>query len=171
MLLFQLSPSHIKIIAPQPYLTKMKRSSTIANLDDSIGTELGNCEESRYNESVMVTSMTMLKIAEESQLEHRLLRKQRPSGSMCSMSASSSFNSRGSLRGWGSSTSRKSYKVDLCSLAANDFHGEHTTSRLSSSNIKMNRSNLLTLKKLGANNSKDTSETNHAFDSWGFFLE
>ena len=151
----------------------MKRSATIASLDDCIDVKLGN-HQSSYDESVLVSSMMLVTIEEESRRGDQRLRKQRSDGSMGSMSAASSFSrssSRGSLRGWGSSTSRKSYKVDLCCLAANDFHGDSVSSHFATSKNRRHRPTSITLNKTEASKkNSNSSVTNHAADSWGFFL-
>ena len=140
----------------------MKRSSSIACLDDSIDVKLGNYK-SGYEESVLVSSMMLVTIEEESRGErNQLLATNR---SMSSMSATSS---RSSLRGWGSSASRKSYKVDLCALAADDL--EESTSNHEEATPQVRRKCCTTALELPKSNN-DTTVTNHALDSWGFFLE
>lgn len=162
----------------------MKRSSSIAALDDSIDIKYHMNNPSIYceGENVLVTSMMLVTI-DESRREKQLLRK-RSNGSMCSISGMSSISgvsmsslsrssSRGSLRGWGSSTSRKSYKVDLCSLACVDdvFHGDLAVAMPTKTRRKLPKA--LALQKGRASNSKGNSSSvsNHALDSWGFFLE
>mmetsp|Transcript_15829 Transcript_15829/g.36648 ORF Transcript_15829/g.36648 Transcript_15829/m.36648 type:complete len:159 (+) Transcript_15829:191-667(+) len=157
----------------------MKRSAKIAALDNSIDIMFGK-HESDYEESVMVASMMLVTIDEESRRVDQRLRKQRSDGSIGSMSAASTFSrssSRGSLRGWGSTASRKSYKIDLCSLAANDFHGETISSHHTASSDRRYRPSSPTLKKnevCNNNNSNDNNCSsvinNAAADSWGFFL-
>jgi hypothetical protein len=146
----------------------MKRSSSIAALDDDIDVKLGNRRAS-YEESVLVSSMMLVTIEEEG--KNRMLRKRGSDGSVSSMSTTNSFSSsssRGSLRGWGSMASRKSYKVDLCSLGSEEFHGEETVS--TSIPMTRERRKFSTPRKGGAS-SNVPSATNHALDSWGFFLE
>ena len=148
----------------------MKRSSSIAALDDTIDVKLRN--NPSYEDGVLVTSMMLVTIAEENRQASRMLSKQRSNGSLGSMSTiatnSSSLSrcsSRGSLRGWGSTASRKSYKVDLCSLA--DGISEDSIHHHSSED--QNKCPTLTLQhqKCGASG---TAAASHALDSWGFFL-
>lgn len=155
----------------------MKRSSSIAALDDSIDIKFGN-HRSSYDECALVTSMMLVTIEEESRRGNQSMRKQRSNESIGTLSAASSFSrssSRCSLRGWGSTTSRKSYKVDLCSLAANDFHAENDSGRQRTGTDRRNRSTTLALKKVDVNTTTNhnngPSAINHAVDSWGFFLE
>jgi hypothetical protein len=160
----------------------MKRSSSITALHDSSDIKLGKNKPSYCEENVLVTSMMHVTIEDESRREKQLLRKQRSNGSMNSMSGMSSISgtssfsrssSRGSLRGWGSNASRKSYKVDLCSLALDDFHGEITTNHLVAMPTKNRRKfpAALALQKGRTSSKGNSSVANHALDSWGFFLE
>mmetsp|Transcript_12916 Transcript_12916/g.32574 ORF Transcript_12916/g.32574 Transcript_12916/m.32574 type:complete len:149 (-) Transcript_12916:269-715(-) len=148
----------------------MKRSSSVAALDDSIDVKFGDY----YEDSVLVTSMRLVTIDEDRRGGNQLLRKQRSDGSMSSMSATSGFSrssSRSSLRGWGSSASRKSYKVDLCSLAStDDFLGETTSNDHRHAKVRRNNSATLALEK-SSSSDNGASLTNQALDSWGFFLE
>jgi hypothetical protein len=161
----------------------MKRSSSIAALDDSIDINMNKPSVYCEGENVLVTSMMLVTI-DENRREKQLLRKQRSNGSMSSISGVSSLSgvsmsslsrssSRGSLRGWGSSASRKSYKVDLCSLACvNDvFHGDLAVALPTKTRRKFPKA--LALQKGRASNGKggSSSGTNDALDSWGFFLE
>mmetsp|Transcript_21519 Transcript_21519/g.50964 ORF Transcript_21519/g.50964 Transcript_21519/m.50964 type:complete len:148 (-) Transcript_21519:301-744(-) len=147
----------------------MKRSSSIAALDHTIDVKLGNL--SRYEEKLLASSMMLIAIAEEDRQERGLLRKQTSNSSMGSMSTTSSFSrcrSHGSLPGWGSSVSRKSYKVDLCSLAdEDDAHEDMRNTHVALKNKR--KAKTLPLKRDGGTSS--TSVENHALDSWGFFLD
>jgi len=159
----------------------MKRSSSIAALDDTIDVKLRNDMPS-YEDSVLVTSMMLVTIAEENRQASRMLRKQHGSlGSMStavttSCSSLSRCSSGGSLRGWGSTASRKSYKVDLCSLADGIISGDddsidhhhHHHHHSSKDQIKLCPTQLtLQHQKCGASG---TAAASHALDSWGFFL-
>mmetsp|Transcript_12900 Transcript_12900/g.20762 ORF Transcript_12900/g.20762 Transcript_12900/m.20762 type:complete len:131 (+) Transcript_12900:80-472(+) len=127
----------------------MKRSSSDAALADPEPESKWN-----YQDDVLATSMMLVSIDEENVLK----RNHQTSGSLCSM-ASSRCSSRGSLNGWGSSTSRKSYKVDLSSLAGDDCspkdqqHRQHQGSRTA------------------APSSGSTSDHADVDDSWGFFVD
>uniref|UniRef100_A0A7S4AX59 Uncharacterized protein n=1 Tax=Pseudo-nitzschia australis TaxID=44445 RepID=A0A7S4AX59_9STRA len=149
----------------------MKRSSSIAALDDTIDVKLGN--KSGYEESILVSSMMLVAIAEEGRQERLILRKQTSNGSIGSISATSSLSrcrSYGSLPGWGSTASRKSYKVDLCSLEDEDDEnsGDITTHHAPSKNQR--KCPTLPLQRSGASSSS-TSAENSVLESWGFFLE
>ena len=152
----------------------MKRSSSIAALDDSIDVKFGNYR-SCYEDNILVTSMRLVTIDEERLGKNKLLRKQRSDGSMSSMSVASSFSrssSRGSLRGWGSSASRKSYKVDLCSLASTvDFLGENTSNHHGLGKARRKKSSATLALQRSASRGNGAPLTNQALDSWGFFLE
>jgi len=143
----------------------MKRSSSIAALDDTIDVQ---DYESSFEDHVLVTSMMLVTIEEESRRNKLLLRNNGLNGSMGSISATSSFsrsNSGGSLRGWGSSSSRKSYKVDLCSLVADD---ETPASDLTLSKERRKLSSVIAFPKSGSSGTSETV-TNHSLESWGFF--
>lgn len=149
----------------------MKRSSSIAALDDTIDVQLGN--KSTYEESVLVSSMMLVDIADENGRVNRLLRKHQSNDSMGSMSVTSSLSrcsSRGYLPGWGSAASRKSYKVDLCSLADEDCDSSSLSKHCSSSKAEM-KYPTLTLQKDVARRGSITSVASDSLDSWGFFLE
>eukprot|EP00536_Pseudo-nitzschia_multiseries_P000921 jgi/Psemu1/321836/estExt_fgenesh1_pg.C_110053 len=146
----------------------MKRSSSIAALDHTIDVKLGNLPG--YEETVLASSMMLIAIAEEDRQERNGLRKQKSNSSMGSLSTTSSFSrcrSQGSLSGWGSTASRKSYKFDLCSLADEDRVNGDITNHRSLKNKR--KCATLPLKRNGAN--KSTSVQSHALDSWGFFSE
>ncbi|VEU41594.1 unnamed protein product [Pseudo-nitzschia multistriata] len=142
----------------------MKRSSSIAALDDTIDVKLGN--KPHYDEKLLVSSMMLVAIAEEDRQGRRFLRTQRSNGSIGSMSARSGCGSYGSLRGWGSNASRKSYKVDLCSLS--DENSGDIANRKISTKIQK-KCSTLTLQKGGANGRSSTE--NAELETWGFFLE
>lgn len=152
----------------------MKRSLSIAVLDDSMDAKLGSNTPS-YEENGLVTSMMLVSIEEESRRGHRILREHRLNGSMSSISATSSLSrssSRGSLRGWGTSASRKSYKVDLCSLAGDDEFNNENACVNHHHPIRKDRrkfKSALALHK-GRERSNGNSMTNHTLDSWGLFL-
>ena len=144
----------------------MKRSSSVAALDDTIDVKYS------YEDSILVSSMRLVMIEEELRGEGQGLRKQRSNGSMSSMSASSGFSrssSRGSLRGWGTAASRKSYKVDLCSLeSTDDFSGESTATQ-SLQRVRRKQSASLSRHKTVAD--ENVPPLSHpALESWGFYL-
>lgn len=148
----------------------MKRSSSIAALDDSIDIKLRNYRHS-YDESLLVSSMMLVTIEEERRGKNQLLTKQRSIGSMSATSSFSRSSSRGSLRGWGSSASRKSYKVDLCSLVSmDDFHGETAGNHHAMPKVRRKQSTTLSLQK-NEPNFTGAPLTNPTLDSWGFFLD
>lgn len=106
-------------------LFTMKRSSSVAQLAEPEPESIWNRQE-----DVLATSMLLVSINEETNHSLTLLRK--ASGSMGSM-ASSRCSSKGSLSGWGSTASRKSYKVDLSSIGfleneADRSHKHHLSS-------------------------------------------
>ena len=144
----------------------------MAALDDSIDVKLGNYEHN-FEDSLLVTSMMLVSIEEERRGGNQL-RKQRSNSSMGSMSATSNFSrcsSRGSLRGWGSTASRKSYKVDLCSLASmDDFRGGTTSNHHAIPKARRKQSATISCEKSGPSRN-DPSLTNRVLDSWGFFLD
>ncbi len=143
----------------------MKRSSSVAALDDSIDVKYS------YEDSLLVSSMRLVTIEEERRGEGQRLGKQR-SNSISSMSASSGLSrssSRGSLRGWGSTASRKSYKVDLCALASMDEFDRETIATQPLQKLRRKESSSRSLQKGGANCSVP-SLSHPALESWGFFM-
>ena len=155
----------------QPSLA-MKRSSSIAALDDTNDVKLRNTH-SCFQESSLVESMMLVSIEGGNQQRNRILQKHRSDGSMSGMGSASTLRSLGSLPGWGSSTSRKSYKVDLCNLVGDDEFSERTTvhHRLGKDRRNKPPKRLLTPPKTaGVSSSINTPITNNEFE-WGFFLE
>ena len=149
----------------------MKRSSSIAALDDTNDVKLRNTH-SCFQESSLVESMMLVSIEGGNQQRNRILQKHRSDGSMSSMGSASTLRSLGSLPGWGSSTSRKSYKVDLCNLVGDDEFSERTTvhHRLGKDRRNMVPKRLTPPKSAGVSSSINTPVTNNEFE-WGFFLE
>mmetsp|Transcript_16761 Transcript_16761/g.34525 ORF Transcript_16761/g.34525 Transcript_16761/m.34525 type:complete len:150 (-) Transcript_16761:919-1368(-) len=149
----------------------MKRSSSIAALDDTIDVKLRD-GKAAHEEKVLVTSMMLVTIDEENRQGNRLVRKGQSNGSMSARSSFSRSSSRGSLRGWGSTASRKSYKIDLCALADSDddFNSDSDNSNHRSSSNNRRTLRTLTLQK-GVTNNTSSAAMNQALDSWGFFLD
>jgi len=151
----------------------MKRSSSIAALDDTNDVKLRNTH-SCFQESSLVESMMLVSIEGGNQQRNRILQKHRSDGSMSSMGSASTLRSLGSLPGWGSSTSRKSYKVDLCNLVGDDEFSERTTvhHRLGIAKDRRNKLSRRTTppKSAAVSSSINTPVTNNEFE-WGFFLE
>lgn len=147
----------------------MKRSSSVAALDDSIDVQYNKYS---YEDSLLVSSMRLVTIEEERRGESQRLRKQRSNSSMSNTSSSSGLSrssSRGSLRGWGSTASRKSYKVDLCALASMDEFNRESCAAHPMPKVRRKQSSSLSLQKSGTN-CNVPSLSHPALESWGFFL-
>jgi hypothetical protein len=106
----------------------MKRSSTIARLvDEPQHAEQENhyhhyhvsSSKWNYQDDILATSMMLATISDDKDRRYQT-RRSGSMGSTVSGGSMSRCSSRSSLSGWGSATSRKSYKVDLCSLADRD---------------------------------------------------
>jgi hypothetical protein len=144
----------------------MKRSSSIA--------ALANPEpESRWNyqDDVLATSMMLVSIDEDT--KNNMLKRSHPHSSNGSMTsfASSRCSSRGSLSGWGSSTSRKSYKVDLASLASLEVVDATNDSSSSKGEGSHREQQSKTITGVQSNNIGSTVEVHHEGDCWGFFVD
>jgi hypothetical protein len=157
----------------------MKRTSSIAALDDTIDTK------------GLVSEMMLISLADGKNRNHR-----RGSNSMGSLSSSgsggsvsssrmSSCSSRVSISGWGSTASRKSYKVDLCSLADEIIIPVELSSFSTNTHTKeqdiivqqeQENNKCCTIAMRQKGDASGTSHTatagaNAVLDSWGFFLE
>jgi hypothetical protein len=143
----------------------MKRTSSLAALADPE-------PESRWNyqDDVLATSMMLVTFDEDT--KNNMLKRSYPHSSNGSMTsfASSRCSSRGSLNGWGSSTSRKSYKVDLASLASLEVV-DTTTSPSSKEGSQLVAQQSKTIASVQSNSSGSTEEVHHEEDCWGFFVD
>jgi hypothetical protein len=149
----------------------MKRSSSIAQLADdpqqALDTEhLRHVPSMKWNyqDDVLATSMMLATISDE-----KCLRRPARSGSIGSNVSTGNLSrcnsSRSSLSGWGSTTSRKSYKLDLCSLAGGDSsadHHHHHDKSTEAANSGRNRESCDERTSVAG----DTAE-----DSWGYFVD
>lgn len=130
-----------------------------------------------YQDDMLATNMMLVSIDEEgSSMKNR---NHQTNGSMGSM-ASSRCSSGGSLQGWGTTASRKSYKRDLSSLASLEDHGATTSASASSStsaqqqhSMSSKESPRSTLMNATAatNAACGESSSNNDADSWGFFVD
>jgi hypothetical protein len=141
--------------------TTMKRSSSTAALADPEPESKWN-----YQDDVLAASMMFVSIDQETSTSMK--RNNEGSGSMGSI-ASSRCSSRGSLSGWGSVASRKSYKVDLASLAgmeddsSNFCHSYDPSAQLIS--------NSMVVTSTSAVSTTRTDGSNPNGESWGFFVD
>jgi hypothetical protein len=111
----------------------MKRSSTVARLTDdpqqhqSVEADhhyhnyhTQSISKWNYQEDILATSMMLATISDDKDRRFQTRRSGSMGSNVSSGGSMSRCSSRSSLSGWGSATSRKSYKVDLCSLADRD---------------------------------------------------
>lgn len=158
----------------------MKRSSSIAALSDhpEVPDSNTNNNEWNYQEELLATTMMLVSIDEETN-NHSFMQRNTQSGSMGSM-ASSRCSSRGSMTsscsGWGSTTSRKSYKVDLCALGATavDLDGSSSQQQQlqqvvgGESFTKSSSKSSIQGVTVSSAHSAPPAESG---DSWGFFVD
>ena len=150
----------------------MKRSSSVAALADPEGETKWN-----WQDDVLATSMRLVAIEEEDPQRNSMMNKKN-NGSMGSM-ASSRCSSGGSLQGWGTTASRKSYKRDLSSLASLEDHGAPSTSSSTkpSSSTKDSSARYpptsVAMSSGGASKGYIPTVASAAdeADSWGFFVD
>lgn len=107
----------------------MKRSSTAARLADepqhSVDADHYHHYHApsgkwNYQDDVLATSMMLATISDDKDRRCQTRRSGSMGSNVSSGGSMSRCSSRSSLSGWGSAASRKSYKVDLCSLADRD---------------------------------------------------
>jgi hypothetical protein len=149
----------------------MKRSSSVAALADPEGETKWN-----WQDDMLATSMRLVAIEEEDSHRNSMKRNHQNNGSMGSM-ASSRCSSGGSLQGWGTTASRKSYKRDLSSLASLDDHGAPSCSSReqhpSSKDTPPYPPTLVAVNTSGVCKDYSSSGASSAdgADSWGFFVD
>jgi hypothetical protein len=152
----------------------MKRSSSLAALPQDPEPE----SKWNYQDDILATNMMLVSIDDDTSLSFMQRNQQ---GSMGSM-ASSRCSSRGSLNGWGSTASRKSYKVDLSSLVRLDDTQHHcqqqedspALSSSPSSKDSINLHHFMTSFSPSVTAAESHSSTAIAVDedeSWGFFVD
>ena len=140
----------------------MKRSSSVAALADPEGETKWN-----WQDDMLATNIRLVAIREE---EDPSMKKS--NGSLGSM-ASSRCSSGGSLQGWGTTASRKSYKRDLSSLASLEDHGAPS----SASSSKESSCKKESSRSLDTNNgatkgyAQNIPSAADEADSWGFFVD
>jgi hypothetical protein len=145
----------------------MKRSSSLAALPPA------PVPESKWNyQDDMLAANMMLVVIDEDTSRPFIQRNQQ--GSMGSISSSRS-TSRGSLNGWGSTSSRKSYKVDLSSLAVLD-DTQHQQLQETSQTTTFPTSKNSTNHSMTSFSHQTGSDSSQAAvfdggDSWGFFVD
>ena len=160
----------------------MKRTSSIAALDDTIDTK------GLVSEMMLVTLVDGKNRNRAGSLTRNHRRDNNSMGSLSSSgggsvsSKMSRCSSRGSISGWGSTASRKSYKVDLCSLAdeiipveLSSFSTNHTTKEEDRLIQEQDNNKCCTIAMRQKGDASGTSTAtigaNTVLDSWGFFLE
>ncbi|KAG7341885.1 hypothetical protein IV203_006977 [Nitzschia inconspicua] len=146
----------------------MKRSSSVAALPHD-----PQPEESQWNyqDDLLATNMMLVSIEEET--NHSFMQRNQQ-GSMGSI-ASSRCSSRGSLSGWGSAASRKSYKVDLCSLG-NLEDAQQQQPKQDSSQRNSSKGSTQRIVTAGSSHPVSASSSHSAIpadsgDTWGFFVD
>jgi hypothetical protein len=143
----------------------MKRSSSIAALPHDPEPEY----KWNYQDEVLASNMMLVSIDEDT--NHSFMQRNQQ-GSMGSM-ASSRCSSRGSMTGWGSTVSRKSYKRDLCSLANLDDAQLAALSKEESKEKKASKDigRPLASKSAAVLPSAQGDADSGDGDSWGFFVD
>lgn len=154
----------------------MKRSSSIAALSDHPEVPDSNNNNNNgwnYQDELLATNMMLVSIDEET--NHSFMQRNTQSGSMGSM-ASSRCSSRGSMTsscsGWGSTTSRKSYKVDLCALGttAVDLDGSSSEQQVAGGESFTKPSSKSSQRAVTVSSTHSATPADSG-DSWGFFVD
>jgi hypothetical protein len=158
----------------------MKRSSSIAALSDhpEVPDRMNNNNNNEWNyqDELLATNMMLVSIDEETNNNHSFMQRNTQSGSMGSM-ASSRCSSRGSMTsscsGWGSTTSRKSYKVDLCALGATavDLDGSSSQQQQVVGGETFTKPSSKSSQQAVTISSAHSATPADSGDSWGFFVD
>jgi hypothetical protein len=153
--------------------TVMKRSSSLAALPQDPKPD----NKWNYQDDILASNMMLVAIDEETNSSFTQRHHQ---GSMGSM-ASSRCSSRGSLNGWGSTSSRKSYKVDLSSLSSHDDTHHHQQQQEDSPKLPCSSSSKNSTPRHFMTSLSHTMSMTEAHsclavaseggDSWGFFVD
>ena len=141
----------------------MKRSAAQARMNsEDVLVPVGSCPQWSRRTEILASQMNLVSISEDSS-SMSLMGYKSSMGSLASSSDVSSSSSRGSLSGWGSSQSRKSYKIDLSSLARED---DSACNDLKNTK-KQEQQPGLSSRAFFVTSSKEHHQDG---DSWGFFV-